>query len=73
MQESGKTVMRAAGGGLALGLAMAMILGGSSDARTAELGYLIQVMVLMTLLPVFLAGFVLWLTGRTAPQLPSAH
>lgn len=73
MQESGKTVMRTAGGGLALGLAMAMILGGSSDAGTAGLGYLIQVMVLMTLLPVFVAGFILWLTGRTAPQLPSAH
>ena len=42
--------MRAAGSGLALGLAMAMILGGSSDAGTADLGYLIQVMVLMTLL-----------------------
>jgi ACR3 family arsenite efflux pump ArsB len=73
MQESGKTVMRTAGGGLALGLAMAMILGGSSDAGTAALGSLIQVMVLMTLLPVFLAGFVLWLTGRTALQVPSAH
>jgi hypothetical protein len=73
MQESGKTVMRGAGGGLALGLAMAMILGGSSDHGTAELGYLIQVMVLMTLLPVFVAGFVLWFTGRTAPQVPSAH
>jgi ACR3 family arsenite efflux pump ArsB len=73
MQESGKTVMRTAGSGLALGLAMAMILGGSSDAGTAELGYLIQVMVLMTLLPVFLAGFVLWFMARSAPQLPSAH
>jgi hypothetical protein len=72
MQESGKTVMRAAGGGLALGLSMAMILGGSSDAGTAELGYLIQFLVLMTLLPVFVAGFVLWNTARTAPQLPPA-
>ena len=66
-------MMRTAGSGLALGLAMAMILGGSSDAGTAELGYLIQVMVLMTLLPVFLAGFVLWFTARTARQLPPAH
>ena len=66
-------MMRTAGSGLALGLAMATILGGSSDAGTAELGYLIQVMVLMTLLPVFLAGFVLWFTARTAPQLPRAH
>ena len=67
-------MMRAAGSGLALGLAMAVILGGSSDAGTAELGYLIQVMVLLTLLPIFLAGFVLWLTGRTvAEQLPPAH
>ena len=66
-------MMRTAGSGLALVLAMAMILGGSSDAGTAELGYLIQVMVLMTLLPVFLAGFVLWFTARTARQLPPAH
>jgi ACR3 family arsenite efflux pump ArsB len=73
MQESGKAVMRAAGGGLALGLAMAVILGGSSDAGMAELGYLIQVMVLLTALPVFFAGFILWLTGRTAAQqLPPA-
>ena len=72
MQESGKTVMRTAGSGLTLGLAMAMILGGSSDAGTAELGYLLQVMVLMTLLPIFLAGFVMWFTARTAPQLPRA-
>ena len=72
MQERCKTVMRVAGGGLALGLSMAMILGGSSDTGTAELGYLIQVMVLMTLLPVFLAGFVLWFTARTAPELPPA-
>ena len=29
---------------------------------------------LLTLLPIFLAGFVLWLTGRTvAEQLPRAH
>ena len=74
MQESGKTVMRAAGGGLVLGLLIAKTLGGSSDASTSELGYLIQVMVLLTLLPIFLAGFVLWLTGRTvAEQLPPAH
>jgi hypothetical protein len=74
MQESGKTVMRAAGGGLVLGLLIAKTFGGSSDAPTAELGYLIQVMVLLTLLPIFLAGFVLWLTGRTvAEQLPPAH
>ena len=74
MQESGKTVMRAAGGGLVLGLLIAMALGGSSDVQTAELGYLIQVMVLLTLLPIFLAGFVLWLTGRTVrEQLPPAH
>jgi hypothetical protein len=62
MQESGKTVMRAAGGGLVLGLLIAKTLDGSSDANTAEL------------LPIFLAGFVLWLTGRTvAEQLPPAH
>ena len=74
MQESGKTMMRAAGGGLVLGLLIAMTLGGSSDVPTAELGYLIQVMVLLTLLPIFLAGFVLWLTGRpVAEQLPPAH
>ena len=74
MQESGKTVMRAAGGGLVLGLLIAKTIGGSSDVPTAELGYLIQVMVLLTLLPIFLAGFVLWLTGRTvAEQLPPAH
>lgn len=66
-------MMRAAGGGLALGLLMATILGDSSDAGTAGLGYLIQVMVLLTLLPIFFAGFFLWLTGRTAQQLPPAH
>jgi hypothetical protein len=65
--------MRAAGGGLVLGLSMAMILGGSSDPGLAELGYLIQVMVLLTALPVFLAGLILWQTGRTAArQLPPA-
>jgi hypothetical protein len=74
MQASGRSVMRVAGGGLTLGLLMAMILGESSSAGMAELGYLIQVMVLLTLLPIFLAGFVLWLIGRTAPQqLPPAH
>jgi hypothetical protein len=73
VQESGKAVMRASGGALALGLSMAMILGGSSDAGMAELGHLIQVMVLLTALPVFCAGFILWLTGRTAArQLPPA-
>jgi hypothetical protein len=66
--------MRVAGGGLTLGLLMAVILGESSSAQMAELGYLIQVMVLLTLLPIFLAGFVLWLTGRATPQqLPPAH
>jgi len=65
--------MRAAGGGLALGLSMAMILGGSSDPEMAELGYLIQVMVLLTALPILVAGFVLWQTGRAAAQqLPPA-
>jgi hypothetical protein len=73
MQESGKSVMLASGGGLALGLSLAMILGGSSDPGMAELGYLIQVMVLLTALPVFLAGLILWQTGRTAAQqLPPA-
>jgi hypothetical protein len=73
MQESGKAVMRAAGGALALGLSLAMILGGSSDLGIAGLGDLIQLMVLLTALPVFFAGFILWLTGRTAAQhLPPA-
>jgi len=65
--------MRASGGGLALGLLMATVLGESSDAGTAQLGYLIQVMVLLTALPVFFAGLILWFTGRTAAQqLPPA-
>ena len=65
--------MRGAGGGLALGLLMATILGGSSDPETAGVGYLIQVLVLLTLLPILLAGFALWLTERSAQQLPPAH
>jgi len=68
MQASGVAVMRAAGFGLALGLLMAKVLGGSSDSGTAGLGYLVQVMVLMSLLPVFFAGLILWFTGRTAQQ-----
>lgn len=65
--------MRAAGGGLALGLSTAMILEGSSDPGMAELGHLIQVMALLTLLPILVAGFVVWHTFRIpAQQLPPA-